>query len=66
MELLGLPTTMTLFAFIGTAVTSATMVIFGQAIWDPVMLVTKVGGLLVVIAAMFAMYSSDASLSHTK
>ena len=35
---------MTAFAFIGVAVTSATIVIFGQAIWDPVVLVTKIGG----------------------
>ncbi len=35
-QVIGLPTTMTLFAFIGVAVTSATVVIFGEAIWDPV------------------------------
>jgi len=35
---------MTAFAFIGVAVTSATIVIFGEAIWDPVVLVSKIGG----------------------
>ena len=35
-QALGLPATMTAFAFIGVAVTSATMVMFGEAIWDPV------------------------------
>ncbi len=60
-QMIGLPTTMTLFAFIGTAVTSATLVIFGEAIWDPVLLVTKVGGWLVVIAALIAI--SVATLS---
>ena len=36
---LGLPATMALFAFIGVAVTSATPKIFGEQIWDPVVLV---------------------------
>lgn len=54
-QAIGLPTTMTLFAFIGAAVTSATMVIFGETIWDPVVLVGKVGGLLLVVLAMLAL-----------
>jgi NCS1 family nucleobase:cation symporter-1 len=40
-QALGLPTTMTAFAFIGVAVTSATIVIFGEAIWDPVVLIAQ-------------------------
>ncbi len=57
-QLLGLPGTMTLFAFIGVAVTSATIVIYGEAIWDPVVLITRIGspaviiiGALVILAA---------------
>jgi NCS1 family nucleobase:cation symporter-1 len=57
-QALGLPTTMTAFAFIGVAVTSATIVIFGEAIWDPVVLVARIGspaviifGALVILAA---------------
>ena len=42
-QALGLPTTMTAFAFIGVAVTSATIVIFGEAIWDPVVLIARIG-----------------------
>ena len=34
---------MALFAFIGVAVTSATVVIYGEAIWDPVALMGKMG-----------------------
>ncbi len=60
-QAIGLPTTMTLFAFIGTAVTSATLVVFGEAIWDPVALVGKIGGLLVVVLSMLAL--SIATLS---
>ena len=48
-QALGLPTTMVAFAFIGVAVTSATIVIFGEAIWDPVVLVSRIGGPAVII-----------------
>lgn len=47
----GLPTTMTAFAFIGVAVTSATIVIFGEAIWDPIALITRIGSPAVIIFA---------------
>lgn len=40
-QALGLPTTMGLYSFIGVAVTSATVVIFGESIWDPVVLITR-------------------------
>ncbi len=48
-QALGLPTTMTAFAFIGVAVTSATVVVFGEAIWDPVVLLTRIGNPAVII-----------------
>jgi NCS1 family nucleobase:cation symporter-1 len=48
-QALGLPATMTAFAFLGVAVTSATIVIFGEAIWDPVALIARIGSPLVVI-----------------
>ncbi|HVS59162.1 MAG TPA: NCS1 family nucleobase:cation symporter-1 [Gemmatimonadaceae bacterium] len=50
-QALGLPTTMTAFAFIGVAVTSATIVIFGKAIWDPIELVSRIGRAPVIIFA---------------
>ena len=49
-QAVGLPPTMALFAFIGVAVTSATVVIYGEAIWDPVQLLGKMGGTAVVFA----------------
>ncbi len=49
-QALGLPLPMALFAFISVAVTSATVTIFGEAIWDPVTLAGKMGGLGVVVA----------------
>ncbi len=40
-QAIGLPTTMGLYSFIGVAVTSATIVIYGKAIWNPVDLLEK-------------------------
>ena len=54
-QFLGLPTTMTLFAFIGVAVTSASVVLFGEAIWDPVKLLSKVGSPVVVLVSLVAL-----------
>lgn len=60
-QAIGLPTTMTLFAFIGVAVTSATTVIFGETIWDPTVLVGRLDGVLAVVLALLAL--SVATLS---
>jgi len=49
-QALGLPLPMALFAFIGVAVTSATVVIYGKAIWDPVELTSHMGGFAVIVA----------------
>jgi NCS1 family nucleobase:cation symporter-1 len=38
---IGLPAAMTLYSFIGVAVTSASVVIFGEPIWDPVALLGR-------------------------
>jgi NCS1 family nucleobase:cation symporter-1 len=51
-QALGLPTAMTLYSFIGVAVTSASAVIFGQAIWDPVVLLGRVNQPLVALIAL--------------
>ncbi len=53
-QVIGLPPTMSLFAFIGVAVTSATIVIFGEAIWDPVVLLGRIGNPLTVALSVFA------------
>jgi NCS1 family nucleobase:cation symporter-1 len=54
-QFLGLPTTMTLFAFIGVAVTSASAVIFGEPIWDPVELLSRIESPVVILVALFAL-----------
>lgn len=58
-QALGLPTTMTAFAFIGVAVTSATIVIFGRAIWDPVELVGRIGRAPVIIFAALVVLAAQ-------
>ncbi len=54
-QLIGLPTTMALYSFIGIAVTSATVIIFGEAIWDPVQLLGRFSSTLTVGLALFAL-----------
>src|SRR5271155_1652971 len=54
-QALGLPTTMTLYSFIGVAVTSATVVVFGAAIWDPVAVLSRLGNPVAVVIAMIAL-----------
>jgi NCS1 family nucleobase:cation symporter-1 len=54
-QALGLPTAMTLYAFIGVAVTSASAVIFGEAIWDPVVLLGKFNQPVVALIALVAL-----------
>jgi len=53
-QAIGLPPSMTLFAFIGVVVTSATTLIFGVTIWDPVALAGKFDSRLLVSLAMLA------------
>jgi NCS1 family nucleobase:cation symporter-1 len=54
-QFLGLNTTMPFYAFIGVAVTSATVVIFGEAIWDPVQLLSRFGSVGLLAVSMFAL-----------
>ena len=53
-QIYGLPTSMTLFAFVGVVETSATTIVFGKKIWDPVVLAGKFDSKLLVSAAMIA------------
>ena len=48
-QALGLPATMTAFAFIGVSVTSATIVVFGEPIWNPVDLIARIGSVPVIV-----------------
>jgi NCS1 family nucleobase:cation symporter-1 len=54
-QALGLPTTMGLFSFIGVAVTSATAVIYGETIWDPVVLITRFRSPVLLVVALVSL-----------
>ena len=54
-QAIGLPTTMALYSFVGIAVTSATVLVFGEAIWDPVLLLGRFDSKLIVGFALFAL-----------
>jgi NCS1 family nucleobase:cation symporter-1 len=54
-QALGLPATMTFYSFIGIAVTSATMIIFGEALWNPVAVLARLGNPWAVVLAMIAL-----------
>jgi NCS1 family nucleobase:cation symporter-1 len=52
-QVVALPTTMTVFAAMGVLITSATVIIYGRAIWDPVQLVAQFKAPVVVAISMF-------------
>jgi NCS1 family nucleobase:cation symporter-1 len=54
-QMIGLPMTMALYSFIGVAVTSATVVIYGAAIWNPVDVLTHFTNPIVLLIAMLAL-----------
>jgi NCS1 family nucleobase:cation symporter-1 len=51
-QALSLPTTMTFYSLIGILVTSATVVIYGTAIWDPVQLLRRFHSPVAVILSL--------------
>ena len=52
-QVVALPTTMSVFAAMGVLITSATVIIYGRAIWDPVQLVGQFKAPVVVAISMF-------------
>ena len=58
-QALGLPLTMTAFAFIGVAVTSATLLIYGVAIPDPVDLMARFDSVLIILFATAVIFAAQ-------
>ena len=58
-QALGLPTTMTAFAFIGVATTSGTVLIFGRPIPDPVELVGEFHSVAIVLFATVVIFAAQ-------
>jgi NCS1 family nucleobase:cation symporter-1 len=58
-QALGLPLTMTAFAFIGVAVTSATVLIYGVAIPNPVDLMARFDSVLIILFATAVIFAAQ-------
>lgn len=52
-QVVALPTTMFLFAAMGVFITSATTIIYGEPVWDPIQLVSRFHAPLVAAVSMF-------------
>ena len=52
-QVVALPTTMFVFAAMGVLITSATALIYGELIWDPVKLIGRFGNPVVIAVSMF-------------
>src|SRR5438034_3846291 len=62
-QVVALPTTMTVFAGMGVVITSATAIIYGKAIWDPVDLVGRFESRALVAVAMFTIVVATLSVN---
>jgi NCS1 family nucleobase:cation symporter-1 len=52
-QTVALPTTMFVFAAMGVLITSATAIIYGEVIWDPIKLIGRFSNPLVIAVSMF-------------
>jgi NCS1 family nucleobase:cation symporter-1 len=55
-QVVALPTTMSVFAAMGVLITSATVIIYGEAIWDPIKLAGKFQAPVIVAISMFTAF----------
>jgi len=62
-QILGLPTTMTLFPLLAVLTTSASQVVYGTAIWDPVALTGKFSNPIVIVLALFTLAVATLSVN---
>ena len=65
-QALGLPATMALYSFIGVAVTSATVTIYGESIWDPVEVLSRFRDPLVLSIGDGLALPGDAGDQHRR
>ncbi|MEK7434562.1 MAG: cytosine permease, partial [Cyanobacteriota bacterium] len=62
-QVVALPTTMTVFSAMGILITSASAIIYGQPIWDPVDLVGKFTDPFIVAISMFTIVVATLSVN---
>ena len=54
-QVLGVPTTMVLFGLISIVVTEATVILYGQPIWNPTKLAPRLGSEVVIVISLVAL-----------
>jgi len=59
----GLPVAMTLYTFVGIAVTSASVVLFGEPIWNPITLIGKFHQPVIAFVALIAILVSTLNVN---
>jgi NCS1 family nucleobase:cation symporter-1 len=62
-QVVALPTTMTVFAAMGVIITSASAVIYGKAMWDPIELIGRFQSRVLVGIAMFTVVVATLSVN---
>ena len=62
-QVVALPTTMTVFAAMGVIITSASAIIYGRLIWDPVLLIGEFRQPVVVAISMFTVVVATLSVN---
>jgi len=60
---IGLPITMTVFSGMGIIITSATAVIYGKGIWDPVEIISKFSNPIVILIGFFGIVVASLSVN---
>lgn len=62
-QIVALPTTMTIFAAMGVIITSASAIIYGRVIWDPVKLIGEFRQPVVIAVSMFTVVIATLSVN---
>lgn len=62
-QILGLPTTMAVFSGMGIIITSASEIIYGEAIWDPVQIISKFTNPLAILIGFFGVIVASLSVN---
>ncbi|WP_446899050.1 NCS1 family nucleobase:cation symporter-1 [Clostridium sp. LBM24168] len=62
-QAIGLPVTMTIFSAMGIIITSATAVIYGKSIWDPVEIISKFTNPIVILIGFFGIVVASLSVN---
>jgi NCS1 family nucleobase:cation symporter-1 len=62
-QAIGLPPTMTIFSIMGVIISSATIIIYGKAIWDPVDLLLKFSNPFVLAFSLFGIIIATLSVN---